>query len=76
MPSKDVGGRFVDAPAAAAVKCIYGIVGDGLNGLKDTIRRHGTIDWIDPRHEEVAAFAAISVRTDVVVNLAKTNLRR
>jgi hypothetical protein len=65
MPSKDVADQFV-----------YGIVGDSLNGLKDTIHRHEKIDWIDLWHEEVAAFAAISGRTDVVVNLAKENLRR
>jgi Thiamine pyrophosphate enzyme, N-terminal TPP binding domain len=36
----------------------YGIVGDGLNGLADSLRRQGKIEWIHVRHEEVAAFAA------------------
>jgi pyruvate dehydrogenase (quinone) len=44
--------------AAAGVKRIYGIVGDSLNGLTDAIRRHGQIEWLAVRHEEVAAFAA------------------
>src|SRR5262249_38085576 len=40
------------------VKRIYGIVGDSLNGLTDSLRRQGKIEWIHVRHEEVAAFAA------------------
>jgi pyruvate dehydrogenase (quinone) len=35
-----------------------GIVGDSLNGLTDSLRRQGKIEWIHVRHEEVAAFAA------------------
>ena len=29
-----------------------------LNGLTDAIRRHGKIEWVHVRHEEVAVFAA------------------
>jgi cytochrome c biogenesis protein CcdA len=36
----------------------YGIVGDSMNGLTDSIRRQGKIEWVHVRHEEVAAFAA------------------
>ena len=50
--------QFVTTLAAAGVKRIYGIVGDSLNGLTDSIRRDGKIEWIYVRHEEVAAFAA------------------
>ena len=50
--------QFVTTLAAAGVKRIYGIVGDSLNGLTDSIRRGGKIEWIHLRHEEVAAFAA------------------
>jgi pyruvate dehydrogenase (quinone) len=53
-----VADQFVDTLVAAGVKRIYGIVGDSLNGLTDAIRRHGGIEWIHVRHEEVAAFAA------------------
>jgi len=35
-----------------------GVVGDSLNGLTDSIRRQGKIEWVHVRHEEVAAFAA------------------
>ena len=55
---KTVADQFVESLAAAGVKRIYGVVGDSLNGLTDSLRRHGKIEWIHVRHEEVAAFAA------------------
>src|SRR5271166_4722060 len=55
---KSVADQFVKTLAAAGVKRIYGIVGDSLNGLTDAVRRHGKIEWVHLRHEEVAAFAA------------------
>jgi pyruvate dehydrogenase (quinone) len=56
--ARNVGDQFIETLAAAGVKRIYGIVGDSLNGLTDAIRRHGKIEWIHVRNEEVAAFAA------------------
>jgi pyruvate dehydrogenase (quinone) len=50
--------QFVETLAVARVERIYGIVGDSLNGLTDAVRRHGKLEWIHVRHEEVAAFAA------------------
>jgi Thiamine pyrophosphate enzyme, N-terminal TPP binding domain/Iron-containing alcohol dehydrogenase len=50
--------QFAEILAAAGVKRIYGIVGDSLNGLTDSLRRQGKIEWVHVRHEEVAAFAA------------------
>jgi pyruvate dehydrogenase (quinone) len=55
---KTVADQFIDTLATAGVKRIYGIVGDSLNGLTDAVRRHGAIEWLHVRHEEVAAFAA------------------
>lgn len=55
---KTVADQFAETLAAAGVKRIYGIVGDSLNGLTDSLRRQGKIEWIHVRHEEVAAFAA------------------
>ncbi|MFL6305730.1 MAG: ubiquinone-dependent pyruvate dehydrogenase [Candidatus Sulfotelmatobacter sp.] len=55
---KTVAAQFADTLAAAGVKRVYGIVGDSLNGITDSIRRRGDIAWIHVRHEEVAAFAA------------------
>ncbi|QKJ86578.1 ubiquinone-dependent pyruvate dehydrogenase [Paramixta manurensis] len=42
----------------AGVKRIWGVTGDSLNGLSDSLNRMGTIEWMSTRHEEVAAFAA------------------
>jgi multidrug efflux pump subunit AcrA (membrane-fusion protein) len=56
--AKTVADQFAETLAAAGVKRIYGIVGDSLNGLTDSIRRQGKIEWVHVRHEEVAAFAA------------------
>src|ERR1700758_802957 len=53
-----VADQLAEVLANAGVKRIYGIVGDSLNGLTDSVRRQGKIDWIHVRHEEVAAFAA------------------
>ncbi|HEY6757050.1 MAG TPA: ubiquinone-dependent pyruvate dehydrogenase, partial [Nitrososphaera sp.] len=44
---------------AAGVKRVYGISGDSLNGITDSIREHDKdISWVHVRHEESAAFAA------------------
>jgi pyruvate dehydrogenase (quinone) len=56
--AKTVADQMVDTLAAAGVKRIYGLVGDSLNGFTDSLRRHGGIQWLHMRHEEVAAFAA------------------
>src|SRR5437868_8589597 len=56
--TKTVADQFAGILAAAGVKRIYGIVGDSLNGFTDALRRHGGIQWLHVRHEEVAAFAA------------------
>jgi pyruvate dehydrogenase (quinone) len=44
--------------AEVGVERIWGITGDSLNGLNDSLRKLGTIAWMHVRHEEVAAFAA------------------
>src|ERR1700731_2862421 len=56
--AKTVADQFADTLAAVGVKRIYGIVGDSLNGLTDSLRRQAKIDWLHVRHEEAAAFAA------------------
>ncbi|WP_299997546.1 ubiquinone-dependent pyruvate dehydrogenase [uncultured Cedecea sp.] len=43
---------------SAGVKRIWGVTGDSLNGISDSLNRMGTIKWMATRHEEVAAFAA------------------
>jgi pyruvate dehydrogenase (quinone) len=42
----------------AGVERIWGVTGDSLNGLSDSLRRLDKIAWMHVRHEEVAAFAA------------------
>lgn len=42
----------------AGITRIWGVTGDSLNGLTDSLNRMGTIEWMPTRHEEVAAFAA------------------
>jgi pyruvate dehydrogenase (quinone) len=49
---------LVQTLAAAGVERIYGVSGDSLNGITDSIRRQSQIQWIHMRHEEAAAFAA------------------
>ena len=53
-----VADQFADILAMSGIKRIFGVVGDSLNGITDSIRRRGKIEWIHVRHEEVAAFAA------------------
>src|ERR1700745_923578 len=54
----NVADRIVEALEAANVRRIFGLVGDSLNGITESLRVRGKIDWIPVRHEEVAAFAA------------------
>jgi len=58
MAKKTVAHLLVDVLAEAGVRRIYGVSGDSLNGVTDSIRATGVIDWVHMRHEEVAAFAA------------------
>src|SRR6266576_3615726 len=56
--TKKVADLLVDVLAEAGVRRIYGVVGDSLNGITDSIRKRKNPEWIHVRHEEVAAFAA------------------
>lgn len=49
---------LIDTLSMLGVKRIYGIVGDSLNAITESLRRKKDITWIHTRHEEVAAFAA------------------
>ena len=49
---------LVETLQALGVERIYGVVGDSLNGITDSIQRKKKIQWIHTRHEESAAFAA------------------
>jgi pyruvate dehydrogenase (quinone) len=56
--ARTVAEHLVDTLARAGVRQIYGVVGDSLNPVTDALRRNGTINWVDVRHEESGAFAA------------------
>jgi pyruvate dehydrogenase (quinone) len=58
VATKAVSDLLVETLAAAGVERIYGVSGDSLNGITDSIRRQKQIQWIHIRHEEAAAFAA------------------
>jgi pyruvate dehydrogenase (quinone) len=51
---------FVERLKAWGVKRIFGYSGDGINGVIGAIQRDGTIDFIQPRHEEMGAFMAVA----------------
>src|SRR3984885_11639206 len=56
--AKRVADLLVDVLLQADVHRIYGVPGDSLNGITDSIRTRENIQWIGMRHEESAAFAA------------------
>ena len=58
MTKNKVADLLVDVLEQAGVERIYGVTGDSLNGIADSIRRSKQIKWIHVRHEEAAAFAA------------------
>lgn len=58
MPKITLADQMAATLAQAGVKRIWGVTGDSLNGLNDSLRRLKSIEWMHVRHEEVAAFAA------------------
>src|SRR3989454_5874673 len=58
MSKKTVAELLVETLALAGVKRVYGVAGDSLNGITDSIRVRRDIQWVHVRHEETAAFAA------------------
>src|SRR6476646_6645060 len=51
---------LVERLKAWGVKRIFGYSGDGINGVIGAIQRDGTLDFIQPRHEEMGAFMAVA----------------
>lgn len=58
MARKRVADVLIETLVAAGVKRVYGLVGDSLNGVTDSIRPRKDLQWVPVRHEETAAFAA------------------
>jgi pyruvate dehydrogenase (quinone) len=83
--ARTVADPFAQVLAAAGVTRIYGIAGDSLNGLTDSLRRQGKSEWIMAQSIGAqAAFgfmlymgkAILSGGGDEVGDLARTNLWR
>ncbi|NOJ45701.1 thiamine pyrophosphate-requiring protein [Bradyrhizobium archetypum] len=55
-----VGDFIVERLHAWGVRRIYGYPGDGINGVTGALQRAGTIEFIQARHEEMAAFMAVA----------------
>jgi pyruvate dehydrogenase (quinone) len=58
MANKKVADLVVDVLVEAGVERIYGVAGDSLNGIIDTIHAGRRLEWVHMRHEEAGAFAA------------------
>jgi pyruvate dehydrogenase (quinone) len=56
--AKSVADQMVEMLVNAGIKRIYAVTGDSLNEVNDAVRREGSIQWIQVRHEEAGAFAA------------------
>ena len=56
--SKTVGDFFVERLYEWGVRTIFGYPGDGINGVLGALDRFGKIQFIQVRHEEMAAFMA------------------
>ncbi len=58
MGKKSVADLLVDTLVSRGVSRVYGVAGDSLNGITDSIRRQDQLRWAHVRNEETAAFAA------------------
>lgn len=58
MGKKNIAELLVETLAGVGVRNVYGIPGDSLNGITDSIRTRDDLGWVHVRHEETAAFAA------------------
>jgi pyruvate dehydrogenase (quinone) len=56
--AKRVADLLVDVLVKAGVQRIFGVPGDSLNGITDSIRTRDNIEWVGMRNEEAGAFAA------------------
>src|SRR5437660_4106907 len=58
MGKKTIEDLTVETLVSQEVSRVYGVAGDSLNGITDSIRRQDQLRWVHTRHEETAAFAA------------------
>ena len=55
---KTIAALLVETLTEVGVKQIWGVTGDSLNGISDSLNKQSAITWMSTRHEEAAAFAA------------------
>src|SRR5437660_9833406 len=60
VPTMKTAEFFVERLKTWGVKRIFGYPGDGINGVLGALQSDGTIDFIQPRHEEMGAFMAVA----------------
>ncbi len=53
-----VSDQLIEILKQTGVKQVFGVTGDALNAVVDSIRKDNDLEWISVRHEEVGAFAA------------------
>src|SRR3982750_4863580 len=58
--ARKVGDFVVERLRAWGVRRIYGYPGDGINGVIGALQRADKIEFIQTRHEEMAAFMAVA----------------
>ena len=58
MSRQNIADLLAATLASAGVERIWGVTGDSLNALNESLRKSGKPQWMMVRHEEVAAFAA------------------
>ena len=57
--TKTAADQVAEMMIEAGVQRVYGVVGDSINPIVDSIRRsNGKLRWVHCRNEEVGAFAA------------------
>ena len=66
--SSTVGDHLLERLASGGVRRIYGYPGDGINGIMGALDRagggidgSGPLEFVQVRHEEMAAFMALSL---------------
>jgi pyruvate dehydrogenase (quinone) len=62
-PRVKVGDFVVGRLHQWGVRRIFGYPGDGINGLLGGLQRAGSIEFVQVRHEEMAAFMAVAHAT-------------
>jgi pyruvate dehydrogenase (quinone) len=56
--ARTIADQLIETIRQAGAERVYGVVGDSLNPVVDSIRRTPGIEWIGVRNEEAGAFAA------------------